>query len=319
MGVYHGRTATLVKQLEATYRVAPAPAAAQRMKFSKVTMGREPELADDMTINGEPLMEKRDEMDSTAPATLEAILCLNDIGHWLTMLLGPPVTTGAGTFEHVYTLDLADRPSALMELSLSESSPTTRYHRHLGMMLNAMEWDVRDAAQDMKLEFVGAYEVRPYPGSAFDADPAELLDKNRACSKNGKVWDGSASIGDIAKASIRFENELEGQSLADGLEGFGYVLLGQPKVSGTMDVLWRPGLLVDDALARASKHLVLTSANSAGTASLTVDIPQAEFNVPRAAIETSKGIVVPGLGWMAHKGPDPVTVTLTNGVASYAT
>lgn len=318
MGVYHGRTATLGVQTETAYRTAPGAPNVQLMKFSKVTMGREAELAEDSTINADPLMEKRDEMDSTGPISMESILCLNDIGTWLRMLLGPPVTTGTGTYTHTFTLNLDDRPSALFELAVSESSPSTRFHRHLGVMLNSLEWDVRDAAQDIKAEFIGAIEVRPYPGSAFDASPTALRAKNRACSKNGRVWDGTDPIGDVAKATVRFENDLEGQLLADGQEGFGYVLLGQPKVSGTMDVLFTPASLVDDALARTSKAMVLTSKNTAGTHTLTVNIPQAEFDVPRVAIETSKGIVVTGLNWMAHKGGAPLTVVLVNGVASYA-
>lgn len=317
MGVYHGRSATLAQQLETTYRTPPGSPNTKLMKFSKITMGREADLADDPTINADPLAEKRDEMDSTGPMSLEAILCLNDIGVWLTMLLGPPSTTGTGTFTHTFTLDLTDRPSALLELAVSESTPSTRRHRHLGVMLNSMEWDVRDAAQDIKCDFIGAIEVRPYPSSAFDATPAALQLKNRACSKNGRVWDGAASIGDIAKATVKFENDLEGQLLADGVEGFGYVLLGQPKVGGTMDALFTPAAVVDDALARTSKHLVLVSKNTAGNHSLTVDIPQAEFDVPKVVIETSKGIVINGLGWRAHKGGSPVTVVLVNGVSGY--
>lgn len=317
MGVYHGRSATLAHQFETAYRTAPVSPDAQLMRFSTVTMGREAELAPDTTINADALMEKRDEMDSNAPIQLKAILCLNDIGTWLRMLLGAPVTTGMGPYTHVFTLDLADRPSALMELSLSESTPSTRFHRHLGVMLNSLQWNVRDAAQDITAEFVGAIETRPYPVTVFDETPTALRAKNRACSKNGRVWDGTGSIGDVAEATVRFFNELEGQNLADGLEGFGYTLLGQPAVSGTANILFTPAALMDDALARTSKHLVLTSKNSAGTATLTVDIPQAEFDVPRIPVETSKGIVVNGLNWMAHKGETPVTVTLVNSIASY--
>jgi hypothetical protein len=317
--VYHGRTATLAHQFETAFRTAPVAPNTQLLKFERCTMGRDPELPDDETINADALREKRDEQDSMAPVSLQARLCLNDAGTFLRMLLGAPVTTGpvGGVYTHVFTLDLNDRPTALLELALTESTPSTRYHRHLGVMMNTMGWSLIDVAQRFAMEMIGAVEVRPYPVAAFDNTPTALRAMNAACKKNGKIWDGAAAIGDIAAGTIQFGNELDPQSLADGLEGYGAILLGQPSVTGSVDVLFKPGELVDDALARTSKHLVLESKNAAGDHSLIVDVPSAEFDVPRIPIETSKGIVVRGIGWRAHRNATPVTVTLKNAVAAY--
>lgn len=317
--VYHGRTAVLHHQFETAFRTPPGAPNTQLLKFEKLTMGRDAELPDDETINSDPLREKRDEQDSVAPVSLAARMCLNDMGTFLRMLLGAPVTTGpaSGIYTHVFTLNLTDRPSSLLELALTESTPTTRYHRHLGVMMNTLGWPLIDVNQRITAEMLGAVEVRPYPVAFFDPTPIAMRAMNAACKKAGKISDGAASVGDIAAGAVQFSNDLEGQSLADGLEGFGAILLGQPAVTGSVDILFKPGELVDDALARTSKHLVLESKNAAGDNSLVVDIPSAELDVPRIVVETSKGIVVRGVGFRAHKNVTPVTVTLRNAVAAY--
>lgn len=318
MPVYHGRNSTLQQQFETVFRTAPGAPSTQLLKFSKVTVGREAELAEDPTINANALMEKRQEQDASAPISAEGILCLNDIGFWLRMLLGAPQTTGTGPYTHVFTLNLNARPSSLFEFAMSDGV-ATRYHRHLGVMLNSFGWNLLNVEQQFQAEFIGAYELRPYPTTPFDATPAARLAKLWACKKLAKIWDGAASIGDIADATIQFNNDLEGQSLGDGLEGFGQILLGQPTVGGQMDVLFTPGTLVDAALARSSKHIVMVSQDPTGAAKLTVDIPNAEFDVPRVVVDSSKGQVARGLAWRAHHvdGADPITVTLENGIATY--
>ena len=58
--------------------------------------------------------------------------------------------------------------------------------------------------------------------------------------------------------------------------------------------------------------------NKAGTNSLTLNIPNVEFDVPKREIKTSKGIVY-DLNYRAHyvAGADPVTATLVNTIATY--
>lgn len=323
MGVFHGRTATLQGQFETEFRTPPVAPGTQLLKFSKLTLGQDADLAEDPTINAQALMDKRDEQDSTVSGQGEHILCLNDIGWWLKLLLGAPVTSGAGPYTHVFTLSLADRPSALLELALTENdaAPSTRFQRFLGMMVNALSFDIMEAQQNFNTELVGAVEVKPFPVAAFDVTPGARYAKSRACTKRGNVYDvlGASTLGEISKASVKFSNDLEGQKLADGNEGFGSFLLGQPMVDGDVTVLFTPGTLVDAALAHTSKKLVLATGNSAGTHSLTTTIPNVEFDRPKMVIETSKGLTA-SLKWRAHHvdAADPVTVTLVNAIATYA-
>lgn len=319
--VYHGRTATLMGQFEAAYRTIPdaEDIAAQLLKFSEIEIGDDADLQDDPTINNNALVEKRDEMDSTVSATGKHILCLNDFGWWAKLALGAPVTTGAGPYTHVFTLDLAPRPSALLELRLGPATGY-RYERYLGMVLNELGWNVMEADQSFTTGLIGAVQVKPRPVAAYDAAPAARYAKSRACTKRGAIYDvdGASTLGEITKGAVTLTNDLEGQKIADGQEGFGCVLLGQPRLSGTLTALFAPGSVVDAAFAHSSKKLVMVSKNAAGTHSLTLTVPNVEFDRPKTTVKTSKGLVM-DLNWRAHHvdGADPVTISLTNAVPNY--
>src|SRR3546814_18693020 len=76
--VIHGRTAKLRGQFEDAFRTVPDTPAMQELKFSEMTIGQNADLQDDPTINSAALLDKRDEMDSSAAASSKTILDFND-------------------------------------------------------------------------------------------------------------------------------------------------------------------------------------------------------------------------------------------------
>lgn len=324
--MYHGRTSTMAGQFETTYRTPPGAPATQLLKFSEIDLGQDADLQDNPTINNQALMDKRTEMDHVVSGKGKHILCLNDIGWWLKLLLGAPVTTGAGPYTHVYTLSLADRPSALLELALTENdgAPSTRYHRFLGILLNALSWNVLEKDQSFETELMGAVEVKPFPVAAFDAVPTARMAISRACTKGGEVYDGAnlaaTTLGKISKASARIFNDLEGFALADGLEGYGHIQVGQPMIEGSLSALFETDTLMDHALAHTSKGLKLVSKSADGAHSLKLDCANVEFDRPHIVIPTSKGLIADGIKWRAHHvdAAAAPTVTLINATAAYA-
>lgn len=314
MARYYGRNSQLLQQLQAASRTAPA-AAAFAMKFSEIEIKDDMAYAEDNTIdNSSAFMNKRDDVDETFSASLTSILCLNDIGHWLTLLLGAPVTTGTGPYTHTFTLDLAARPYALLELSYA-----ARFRRFLDVFANKMSWSVIEGDQNMKLELIPSVEVSPRPSATFDAAPTALA-KNRACAKGGNVYDvsGASTLGKITKADVEISNDLDPQRLADGLAGYGDVSLGQPSISGTLSALLDSNTsILDYQEGHTSAALSLVSTNSAGDASLTLNLPAVEFDKAKHVVNTSKGLVLDGVAWRAHQHATAATIVLVNGVASY--
>lgn len=315
MAVRHGRNAQLLLQRETQYRTAPATPAAVKMKFSEIEFGRDPQRVDDPSINGDPLPQKRDPGASTFGGSLKAILCLNDIGQWLTLALGAPTTTGTGPYTHTWTLTLDPRPSALMELGYLSAG---KYPRWLGVMLNSLSWDIKEAEQSMSLELLAGIEVTPEPTTPWDTAPTEYA-KARAVSKRGEVYDvaGGNTLGRVTKASIKIANDLEGQPIADGTDGFGEILLGQPTIEGSVSVLFGDGVSVFDyGRDHTSRPMTLISASEGGSETLTVSLPAVEFDEIKHQIATSKGLVVE-TNWRAHADASAPTITLVNGISGY--
>jgi hypothetical protein len=325
MGVYHGRTSTLQGQFETTVRTAPVSPNTQLLKFSELDIGQDADLQDNPTINSQALMDKRTEMDHVVSGKGKHILCFNDIGWWLKLLLGAPTTSGAGPYVHTFTLGLADRPSALLEVALTENdaAPSTRFHRFLGNFMNALSWDVMEKDQSFQTELIGCVEVKPFPSTAFDVTPTARYPTSRACTKGGEVYDaanyGASTLGKITKASARIFNDHEGYPLADGQEGFGHVQLGQPMIEGSLSALFENATLMDHALAGTSKALKLVSKSSDGLHSLKLDCANIEFDRPHIVIPTSKGLIADGIKWRAHHvdAAAAPTVVLTNATPNY--
>src|SRR3546814_15260585 len=84
---------------------------------------------------------------------------------------------------------------------------------------------------------------------------------------------------------------MSGDPLANGEEGFGVILLGQPAITGTLEALYtQEASVYDAALTGVTKKLVLVNANAAGTHSLTATFPTVEFDRPKREVKTTKGL-----------------------------
>lgn len=97
--IYKGSDFTLIGQFtdaDATprYRSVPGTPAATRLKFSQLSLNRNPMRQTDPTINDNVLNPKTDEVDESPEGSITAIACLNDATFWFNSVFGDPVTTG---------------------------------------------------------------------------------------------------------------------------------------------------------------------------------------------------------------------------------
>lgn len=312
--VFNGGKTVLEGQIETAYRTVPSTADAIKLKFSEFSFNRNPMRQPDPTIDGNVLNQKTDEVDESPSGTLTAIACLNDLTFWAHLLMGEPVTTGTGPYEHTFTLTRDCRPSALLQANMAATTGGTRHRRYLGAMVNSLNWDVLGDDQNISLDMVIATQQRPHPTAAFDAT-AVTLPKQRAAAAKCSIVDvaGANTLGQMTGCTLTFENGLEGVKQADGNFGYGDVLMGEPKVSGTLSALFRNGTLMDFAEAHTSKKLVITASNIDGTCTAVLTLPSVEFSEPAVAVNTKNGLTVQ-VNFMAHAkaGDGPVTLVLTN-------
>lgn len=314
--VYNGGNTVLEGQIETAYRTLPGTPNSLKLKFSEFSFARNPARQEDPTIDGSVLAQKTDEVDESPSGTLTSIACLNDMTFWLHLLIGAPVTTGTGPgpYVHTYTLTRNCRPSALLQANMRTSQSAMRYRRFLGAMVNSLNWDVLADDQNISLDLLIATQPRPFPVAAFDTTPTSLP-KQRAAAANCSIYDvlGANTLGVMTGCSIAIENGLEGIKQADGRFGYGDVLMGDPKISGTLRALFRDGTIADFGEAHTTKKLVIATTSLDGAASCTITLPSVEFSEPAVAVSTKSGLVVE-TNWMAHAkaGDAPVTIVLTN-------
>ncbi|MBI3771467.1 MAG: hypothetical protein HY272_01990 [Gammaproteobacteria bacterium] len=313
---YKGGNSQLLLQRQLVARTAPTPAAF-KMKFLDLEISDSEPYAENNTIdNSSPLGAKLGDSDEAWTAKLNAPLDLNDIGQWLALLLGAPVTTGAGPYTHTFTLGLSDRPFALLDLGYTDAP---KYRRWLDTVINSISWNIAERDQNMSLDLAPAVEVVPRPSAVFHASPTSFA-ANRACKKAGNIYDvsGSNTLGRVTAANISISNNHESVHIADGLAGYGAHILGLPSISGSLTALFGSDSAVMDYMeGHTSKPLVLVSKNAAGDNSLTVNIANVEFDKPKHKVPTSKGLLI-DTNWRAHSGGAAPTIVLVNGIASYA-
>ena len=313
MAIYHGRNTKLLVQREVAFRTAPA-AAAFDMKFEEFEFNDELEFLADNTINANALAEKRDCDDVAFTGRLKSTLDLNDVGQWLTLLWGLPVTAGAGPYTHTFSLNLDERPTALMELAY-QLTGADEFRRLLGCAVNTIQIPFKEGDKGMELGLMLSEMVSPNPGAVFDAAPTAYA-KNRVCHRSAEIISPTNSLGRIVSGTVDITNDFEGKHVADGNEGYGVILLGQPGISGSLTALLFDGDLRDREEAHTSTDIRFTLSNEAGDNSLVMNFPNIEFDKPSHSVTTSKGLVQTA-NWRAHQGAGTLEIVLTNGISTY--
>jgi hypothetical protein len=216
---------------------------------------------------------------------------------------------------HVFPIDLNDRPSALLELGHTDIG---KYYRTLGAKVNSLSYDITAQEQNISLAVIAGAETAE--ASVFDATPT-VLTPLRGCGHGGQLSDGSGTtLGTIVSGDISVSNNMTGQSLADGLEGFGLIEQGDTNIGGKIRTVFDGAGAYALARASTSTRMRVSSsvANGSDTFSLVWDCPNVDL-VEKAPPKEGKSGLYVELDWMAHRdsaGTLPL-VLLTNDVASY--
>lgn len=216
---------------------------------------------------------------------------------------------------HVFPIDLNDRPSALLELGHTDIG---KYYRTLGAKVNSLSYDITAQEQNISLAVIAGAETAE--ASVFDATPT-VLTPLRGCGHGGQLSDGSGTtLGTIVSGDISVSNNMTGQSLADGQEGFGLIEQGDTNIGGKIRTVFDGAGAYALARASTSTRMRVSSsvANGSDTFRLVWDCPNVDL-VEKAPPKEGKSGLYVELDWMAHRdsaGNLPL-VMLTNDVASY--
>lgn len=314
MAQARGELTRLLLQYQTSARTAPTPAA-KVMPFTSYSVGRDPKRQANGTMNNSPLGNKTDPGNPIVAGQLQSVLDLRTIGYLLKLLLGQPVTTGAGPYVHTFPVNLNDRPFALLELGQIDIS---KFNRVLDARLNKLAWDVTNNDQNITADFLAGEEVDPIPTVVFDAAPTSVA-SFRSCSASGLISDGAgATLGQVVDGKIEINNNMAPQELANNVPGYSIFPVGEMVFSGSLKCVFDGAGAWELARAGTSTRLKMTSAATIGanTFSLVVDMPYVELmekTVPKAG----RSGLFADLNWKAINGATLPTVVLTNDVVSY--
>jgi len=287
MALDFGYAANILLATETTYGTQSASTAWNRVPVLSFDPGtRQPRENQDVTSyqggrdGGISLTGLR-----TIEPTIEVPMDLNNIGHWLHLVFGAPVTTGTTDYVHTFKSGGTTLPSASVERQLGGVGD---FLRVLGCRADSLDltFSPGAAAQSAKIGLVANGRVRT--GVSADTSPVDALFLpllgqatviNRAGSPLARVTGGS----------IRFSNGLERLREANGGVDIKEAAPGPTTLTGTVDMRMDSDLLIDDA--EAGLPIALTFGYSLGpTQSLVFTVPGALVELTDPPVQGRGGI-----------------------------
>lgn len=216
---------------------------------------------------------------------------------------------------HVFPINLAERPSAMLELGHLD---TGKFYRTLGAKLNKLSYDLTAREQNITLDVLGGDETEY--SVVHDAAPTAYASV-RACGSGGVISNGvDAGLGTIVSGSIEIANNMSGYSTVDGREGYGLIDQGELSIGGKIKTIFDGSGAYGLARASTSTRMRVgsTAVVGADTFALYWDIPNVELIEKSVPKEGKSGLFVE-LEWSAHRdtvGSVPL-VSLINDVTGY--
>lgn len=287
------------------------------LPFVSCTLGAEQPLLDADVIgvgtNRDPAAPFRDILTVAGPVVVP--VDLNNIGHWLRLLLGPPTTTGtAPDYEHVFVSGEPELPSNSIEIAFPD---VPNFDLISGVRADTFEIDVSPSgAATATVGLIAQGSTRGTTSVAGTPPAHPYLPFNKA---QGSIKRKAAPLAQITGGRVAFTNAIEAvRTIRNDLKLEG-ADPGIARATGQVTSRFADTLLFDDAAGGAPIELEFGYTISASR-SLTVVLHEAYLALARTPIEGPAGIEAAyefRAAFNAAAGR-MMTVTLRNAVESYA-
>ena len=315
MGRARGANAIQALAFESTYGTAPA-SGFTTMNFVSSDLGTSQGLvADDQLGKGrDPLDPTQDVIENGGNMTLP--VGVEGFGVWLKLLMGAPVTTGAGPYVHTFQSGAAALPSASIEIGHPE---VPFYEMHSGVMASELSLEMQRGKGAKLTAGLGLMGQGSATGTSSNSGtPAELSDE-RFSHFNGSVSRNDSTLGAVTMAKLTYSNGLDPleELRADGkIGGFDP---GVASVTGELRVRFDSTTLLDQAAQGQACDLDLGWQIDAGK-SLAIAIPRIFIERPKLPVNGPDGIeqTYRFIAARQSAGNPMMTAVLTNGHDSYA-
>ena len=239
---------------------------------------------------------------------------LEFIGDWLTLLLGPPTSSGADPdFENVFVSGASPLPSNSIELAYPD---VPNFDVIAGVRADTFEIDFSPSgAATATVGLVGQGSTRSGSSSAGTPTTRGYTAFNKA---QGAIKRNGSSLAQITGGSLSFANGLEVvRTIRNDLRIEG-ADLGLARATGQVTSRFADTLLLDDATGNAAIELEFEYRIS-DTRRLTVTLHEAYLALAKTPIQGPAGIEAAFEFRAAYNtsAGRMMTVTLRNGVESY--
>lgn len=179
---------------------------------------------------------------------------LNQLGFWLTLLLGAPVTSddGGGNYTHVFKTGADTLPAATLQRQLGPE----KWKVVEGLMLNSIGLGLNkseDGYRTFRLEVMArrAY-IHKGVAAPIDAAPAALPARAKLPAKRGLSRLNGVVQGAVVSGDFTIANNLEREDFADAADGPGELASGfepgEPDFTATPTFRFKKGAALNGAL-----------------------------------------------------------------------
>ena len=307
----------LLMVFESTYNTTPTISDGDMvaLPFDSISLGSNENMLDPETINHAKRFEVEPAFGNiSVEGSVTVPLDVTNIGYWLKLLLGAPVTTGVGPYLHTFT-PANDTPSVTLEDGFTDNDD---YFLFSGVKINSFSTTLAvDSVLTADINLLGASEATAT--STEDNTPVEEV-LNRFQAKNVVLKEGGVTVANCTEVSLEISNELADDVYTLSSNGF-RVSLPETKfmVSGSGKFLFENLNLYNKAIAATETSIEIELTN--GTNILKFIMPEVKF--PRQPLErNSMGPVYLPINFKAYHQDDAggtsLTVELTNDKSSYA-
>ena len=240
---------------------------------------------------------------------------LEFIGDWLTLLLGPPTSSGADPdFEHVFVSGVSPLPSASIELAYPD---VPNFDVIAGVRADTCEIDFSPSgAATATIGLIGQGSARSATSAAGTPTTRDYVAFNKA---QGSIRRNGSSLAQITGGRLNYSNGAEiVRTIRDDLKIEG-VDPGLARATGQITSRFENTLLLDDAANNAALEVAFEYRISA-TRRLTVTLHETYLALAKTPIQGPAGIEAAFEFRAAYNAAAGrmMTVTLRNAVAAYA-
>lgn len=246
---------------------------------------------------------------------LAAPLCYNQVGYWLKLALGAPVTTGTNPYTH--TFKIPDRlPSMIIENKLEfAGSSNSTYHKYRGNVCGSYELSVAAGSELVQNVSITGSSFVP-SATPYDATPTAVAFK-RVNFKDGELYIDGVLQGCLSDSlNFSLNNNTDGEFYALGGDGYRCMVTeGVVGVSGSISTIFKNDSFLQKAVDHTETSIEIRFTSGTDMLSYFFDDVQFALSSPEAGPQGSKV----DFSWSAYKNNaiSTMRVVLTNTIASY--